>query len=888
MVQKSSGPRLEREQAQLFYEISRDLAAAKNPDELLAVIIGYVNEPEVQTATLCHIEVDRHGVPHWMQIVAAWEQPGEIGVVGYRVQLNGSSFAGLWLAQPEKPLIVSNTATDERLDEITRRSTSQYGVAAIVSMPLRVADQWVGLLTLNWSTPQAYDPSSEYLYGAIGMQVGAIVHNWQLLQQIQTEAQQLAQTNIALEHKVDEHKTALVQTEKRFQAMVEKSTDLFGTVTAEGVVQYISPSVTAILGYKPDDIVHRSIFDFVHPDDVSSFREEMDRLPDNLKFVFETEFRFKTAYGAWVYLELRCRSLLHLPEIRGIICNARDVTERKLSEMMNRELNRRLMALQNASATLSSSLDISQILAVLAKEMVYLLEMEGCAIQEWLPEARVIVVKASYSLDERLLVVPLGTPYNLVDFPLTERVLLKGNIEQLCISQEGIDPSELTYMQNTHLKTQIMMPMRVKEQIIGLVEVWDTRRERFLSEEDLELAQLLGHHAAIAVENARLFEQAQQEIINHQQTETALRESEARNKALLDAIPDIMIRRKSDGTFIDVRAPNPADIFLPVAELVNRKVTDLPDAVSSNLKDLMVRATRQALQTGQMQVFEYQVALRGVTRDFEARTVPGGHDETISIIRDITERKQLEGQLRQTHKMEAIGQLAAGIAHDFNNILTSILGYAELLQSDSTISTTAQQDLDRIIRQGQRAAHLVRQILDFARKSKIQHQPITLDTQIDEIVTKLLKRTLPEDICLTLDMTPEACWVMADPDQIQQILINLALNARDAMPQGGNLNFRLARLTLSEGDLLPFPEMELGDWFQLTVEDTGEGISSGDLPYIFDPFFTTKEVGRGTGLGLAQVFGIVKNHKGQIGVASKVAEGTTFTIYLPAIAAPNR
>ncbi|MCB9078582.1 MAG: PAS domain S-box protein [Anaerolineaceae bacterium] len=848
----------------------------------MAVIIENVNEPQVQSASLCHIEVDQAGTPAWMQIVATWEQPGQAGVAGYRMQLNDSSIEALWLAQPERPLIISNTATDDRLDENTRHSTSQYGVVAIVSMPLRVADQWVGLLTLNWSSPQTFDPSSEYLYGAIGMQVGAIVHNWQLLKQIQTEAQQLAQTNITLEHKVDEHKTALIRTEKRFQAMVEKSTDLFGTISAEGIVQYISPSITAILGYKTDDILNRSIYDFVHPDDMSSFREEMDRLPADPHAVFETEFRAKAAYGNWVYLELRCRSLLHLPEIKGIICNARDVTERKLSENMNRELNRRLMALQAASATLTASLDMSQILAVLAREMVYLLDMQGCAIHEWLPEARAIIVKACYSVDEQFIVAPLGTSYELSDYPVTEKVLLKGHIEQLRVSQEGIDPSELAYMQSTRLKTQIMMPIRVKEQIIGLIEVWDTRIERVLSEEELELAQLLGRHAAIAVENARLFEQAQQEIVNHQQTETALRASEARNKALLNANPDIMIRRRGDGTFIDVRVPNPADLFLPAAELLNRKAIDLPETVPLGIKDLMIQATKSALRTGQMQIFEYQVALHGIARDFEARTVPSGYDETISIIRDITERKKLEAQLRQSHKMEAIGQLAAGIAHDFNNILTSILGYAELLRSDPSISPTAEQDLERIIRQGQRAAHLIRQILDFARKSEIQKQPIALNEQIDETVTKLLKRTLPEDISLTLDLAAEACWVMADPDQIQQILINLALNARDAMPQGGDLCFRLTRLTLARDDLLPFSEMEPGGWLKLTVADTGEGILPDNLPYIFDPFFTTKEVGRGTGLGLAQVFGIVKNHKGQIGVESKVAEGTTFTIYLPA------
>ncbi|RLG59502.1 MAG: hypothetical protein DRN95_01930 [Candidatus Hydrothermarchaeota archaeon] len=254
--------------------------------------------------------------------------------------------------------------------------------------------------------------------------------------------------------------------------------------------------------------------------------------------------------------------------------------------------------------------------------------------------------------------------------------------------------------------------------------------------------------------------------------------------------------------------------------------------------------------------------------------------QVVHIARDITQRRETQQMIQQQDRLAAVGRLAAGIAHDFNNLLSVIIGYAQILEMREDIPESAKRELKTIERQGLRAVHLIRQILDFSRKSVIQRKPLDLVPFLKETV-KFLKRTIPESIEIVLEMDPGKYIVNADPAQIQQMLANLAVNARDAMPEGGELGFQLSRLSLRPEDEAPFPDMQPGEWIVLSVWDTGVGIPPEILPRIFEPFFTTKEAGKGSGLGLAQVYGIVKQHDGFIGVESRVGEGTKFTIYLP-------
>lgn len=258
----------------------------------------------------------------------------------------------------------------------------------------------------------------------------------------------------------------------------------------------------------------------------------------------------------------------------------------------------------------------------------------------------------------------------------------------------------------------------------------------------------------------------------------------------------------------------------------------------------------------------------------------GDEREWLLMIRDVTREREIQERIQMQDRLAVVGQLAAGIAHDFNNIMAAIVIYADLMQADTTISENSREYLSIIQRQVERATSLIRQILDFSRRSVIEQVEFDLLPFIKEI-EKLLQRILPENITTEVIHHQESYPFYGDPTRMQQVLFNLAVNARDAMPEGGTLRFELQTVHLTEEDTLPSPYLSAGEWIRLTVSDTGIGIAPEHLPRIFEPFFTTKGVGKGTGLGLAQVYGIVKQHNGVIDVRSQPGKGTTFYLYLP-------
>jgi PAS domain S-box-containing protein len=257
------------------------------------------------------------------------------------------------------------------------------------------------------------------------------------------------------------------------------------------------------------------------------------------------------------------------------------------------------------------------------------------------------------------------------------------------------------------------------------------------------------------------------------------------------------------------------------------------------------------------------------------------------IVIDITETKKLEAQLRQAHKMEAVGTLAGGIAHDFNNLLQAVQGYAELLLMKIGKEEGECREIQEISRAAKRGGELIRQLLTFSRKMDPKLQPLDFNGIVDD-VRKLLERAIPKMISIELHLGEDLHTVNADAAQMEQVLMNLSVNARDAMPDGGTLTIETRNVILDEEHHRGQPELEPGDYVLLTVSDTGQGIDKATLEHIFDPFFTTKEFGKGTGLGLAMVYGIVKNHHGHITCTSQPGEGTTFEIHLPAFDPPER
>ena len=265
-----------------------------------------------------------------------------------------------------------------------------------------------------------------------------------------------------------------------------------------------------------------------------------------------------------------------------------------------------------------------------------------------------------------------------------------------------------------------------------------------------------------------------------------------------------------------------------------------------------------------------------------ASMVPGSEELCATFVLDMSDRRRLEEQLRHAQRMEVVGRLAGGVAHDFNNLLTPILGYCELLQEAMPPDAPYREDLDEIKKAGERAAGLTRQLLAFSRKQVLQPRVIELNDAITQI-QKLLSRVIGEDVALNLHLAPGIGRIKVDPGQLEQILMNLAVNSRDAMPSGGTLTIETSRASLDEEYAHTHPEVVPGPHLVLAVSDTGVGMSKETMGHLFEPFFTTKKLGQGTGLGLATVYGIIKQSLGHVFVYSELGRGTTFKIYFPRV-----
>ena len=374
---------------------------------------------------------------------------------------------------------------------------------------------------------------------------------------------------------------------------------------------------------------------------------------------------------------------------------------------------------------------------------------------------------------------------------------------------------------------------------------------------------------------------------------TALHErlsaSEQRLRSLVDTVLDTLV----DGLIIIDRAGTIQVFNRACEKLFGYTVAE---AIGQNVRMLMPSAFRREhdqylknyLDTGIRKIIGQPREVPGCRKDGSTfpmhiavgETVSGGEPIYVGVIHDLTERNRTESELRQAQKMEALGQLTGGIAHDFNNILMVILANVDTILEDENAGPAIRERTGQIDRAAQRAAELTRQLLAFSRKQPLQPRPTNLNDTVAATV-RLIRRTLSEAITVETELAPELWTASVDPTQLESALVNLCINARDAMPGGGKLALQTANAVLDESYVAANPDAAPGSYVLVAVADTGTGIAPENLDKVFEPFFTTKEVGRGTGLGLSMVYGFIRQSQGHIRIDSTLGRGTTIRLYLP-------
>jgi two-component system, cell cycle sensor histidine kinase and response regulator CckA len=526
----------------------------------------------------------------------------------------------------------------------------------------------------------------------------------------------------------------------------------------------------------------------------------------------------------------------------------------------------RLRAMARLSGLIASSLDLDEVLREIARAAAQL--MEAPAVGVWVADEKAGTLEVRAFSDDRL-----GATYPRRSIGLDEGLpgWVATHRQPVVVADVFEDGRVLApdWFRQHGLRSAYIVPIVHQGVLLGVLALNGSAAFE-LDAEDRELLESFAGQAALAIRNARLYEDA---------------------RGARDFLRSIAEHSPAGIVTTDVRghvtyfSPRAEELLgYRSAEVVGRAVAEFQRGGREAARNLM----RRLREEGRLREHETEILAsdgRWVECRFSLallRDAAGTTIGTLAILEDTSERKRLEAQLRQAQKMEAVGRLAGGIAHDFNNLLAVIMGHSDLIKSVLRKGDGLAHDVEQIRRASERAASLTRQLLAFSRRQFLQPQVIDVNTLVGNLAT-MLHRLIGEDIQLELQLDPAAGRVSADPGQLEQVVMNLTVNARDAMPQGGQLTLETGPAMLDKAFVTAHPGSSTGAHVRLSIRDNGCGMSPDVLSHLFEPFFTTKEPGRGTGLGLSTVYGIVKQHRGYIDVQSEPGQGSTFAVYLPRV-----
>lgn len=741
----------------------------------------------------------------------------------------------------KKPLWVRDVSADKNLPRAPLASKS--GLRACMGIPILAGEEVVAVLVFFVTEAREEDERFIALISAITSQLGTLFRR-----------------------KMAEQ--ALKESERKLRLIAENATDVIFAYDMDRSLIYVNPAVKQLTGYTVDELKERNYINWVHPDDAERVKRLWNGLFEGKGFSGE-EIRIVTKDGQ-IKWSLSSWSPMYNGGSRqiGVQGIEHDITERK-------RIEDELRLLQTLLQDITISKDFNSAIEVTLQKIC---ETTGWVFGEaWLPTQDKSYLECSpvwYSRLDRL------NNFRKISegFAFRPGIGLPGRVwssrQPAWVIDVTMDPNfpRAPYAREAGLKAAMAIPVLAGDEVVAVLDF-------FVPEPRNEDKRLVGLVSTVAAYLGILF--------LRKRMEEELYKSEERYCSLISNIPDVLWTADSKGNTVFI-SPNVEKMYGYIPEEIYRDPYGLwfgrihPDDVGP------VRESFELLFSKNK---EFDVEYRIQRKDGEwiwlhdraIRTyTKNGVMCTDGIFSDITEHRKLEDQLRHSQKLEAIGQLVGGIAHDFNNMLTAIIGFAGILRMKMKKDDPLTVNVEQIIEAAERGVSMTQSLLVFGRKQAIHLMSVNL-SEIIEKVDRLLSRLIGEDIELRVMTAKKGLAVMADTVQIEQVLINLATNARDAMPDGGTLTIETDRENVDKEFVNVHGYGEPGEYAVISVSDTGVGMDEETKRRIFEPFFTTKEVGKGTGLGLSIVYGIVKQHNGYINVYSEVGKGTTFRIYLPLV-----